>query len=144
VRNSGALAVVEGAGDHCAEYMTGGRLVVLGSVGRNFAAGMSGGVAYVLDRRGNFEYYLNRGMVELSGLESIEDETFVKNTIRQHIYWTGSAYAQEILDNWPAERDRFIKILPVEYKLALQKQKVAELDQKLFDIRAREEIDEKA
>jgi glutamate synthase (NADPH/NADH) large chain len=144
VRNSGATAVVEGAGDHCAEYMTGGRLVVLGDVGRNFAAGMSGGIAYVLDRRGNFEYYLNSGMVELSGLETIEDEEFVKNTIRSHIYWTGSAYAQSILDAWATERLRFIKILPVEYKLALQKQKVSELDAKLFDIRAREEIGEKA
>jgi glutamate synthase (NADPH/NADH) large chain len=144
VRNSGATAVVEGAGDHCAEYMTGGRLVVLGNVGRNFAAGMSGGIAYVLDRRGNFEYYLNSGMVELSGLDTAEDETFVKNAIRQHIYWTGSAYAQAILDAWQSEQQRFIKILPVEYKLALQKQKVAELDRKLFDIRTREEIDEKS
>jgi glutamate synthase (NADPH/NADH) large chain len=143
VRNSGATAVVEGTGDHCAEYMTGGRLVVLGNVGRNFAAGMSGGIAYVLDKRGNFEYYLNKGMVELSGLETLEDEIFVKNIIKNHVYWTSSLYALAILDNWETEKLRFIKILPVEYKLALQKQKIAELDQKLFDIRSREGIEDK-
>jgi len=140
VRNSGAIAVVEGAGDHCAEYMTGGKLVVLGNVGRNFAAGMSGGIAYVLDRRGDFEYYLNKGMVELSGLEEAEDEFFVKEALRKHIYRTGSAYAGEILRNWPEEKSRFVKVLPVEYKRALQQMKLAELDRKLYDIREREEI----
>ncbi|MDR2096991.1 MAG: glutamate synthase large subunit [Spirochaetaceae bacterium] len=148
VRNSGALAVVEGAGDHCAEYMTGGRLVVLGSVGRNFAAGMSGGVAYVLDRSGEgerpFEYFLNSSMVELSRLENIEDETFVLDALEKHIYWTGSAYAKAIRDNWAAERLRFYKVLPVEYKRALEEQKIAELDRKLYDIRKREEISEKS
>ncbi|MDR2445595.1 MAG: glutamate synthase large subunit [Spirochaetaceae bacterium] len=153
VRNSGALAVVEGAGDHCAEYMTGGRLVVLGSVGRNFAAGMSGGIAYVLDRYGNgkggaadhpFEYFLNSSMVELSRLESIEDEAFVLDAIEKHIYWTGSAYAKTIRDNWAAERLRLYKVLPVEYKRALEEQKLAELDRKLYDIRKREEISEKS
>jgi glutamate synthase (NADPH/NADH) large chain len=150
VRNSGATAVVEGAGDHCAEYMTGGRLVVLGRVGRNFAAAMSGGIAYVLDRQESgaeshpFEYYLNKGMVELSGLEESADETFVKNAIRNHVYWTGSAYAQSILDNWEHLRERFIKILPVEYKLALQKQKLEEIDRKLYDIRLKEELEGKS
>jgi glutamate synthase (NADPH/NADH) large chain len=149
VRNSGALAVVEGAGDHCAEYMTGGRLVVLGSVGRNFAAGMSGGIAYVLDRSGSvgghpFEYFLNSSMVELSRLESIEDEAFVLDSIEKHIYWTGSAYAKTIRDNWAAERLHFYKVLPVEYKRALEEQKIAELDRKLYDIRKREEISEKS
>jgi glutamate synthase (NADPH/NADH) large chain len=140
VRNSGATAVVEGAGDHCAEYMTGGTLVVLGEVGRNFAAGMSGGAAYVLDHRGNFEYYLNSGMVELSGIEESADENFVKEAIRKHIYWTGSAHAAKILSHWAEEKPRFIKILPVEYKRALEQQKLAELDRKLSKIRENEEL----
>jgi glutamate synthase (NADPH/NADH) large chain len=144
VRNSGAVAVVEGTGDHCAEYMTGGRLIVLGAVGRNFAAGMSGGIAYVLDRAGNFEFFLNRGMVELSGLDNEEDESFVKEQIGKHIYWTGSAHAKTIMDNWGEYRGRFIKILPVEYKRALQQMKLAELDRRLFEIREQEDIVERA
>ncbi|MDR1596509.1 MAG: glutamate synthase large subunit, partial [Treponema sp.] len=144
VRNSGATAVIEGAGDHAAEYMTGGRIIVLGTVGRNFAAGMSGGIAYVLDKKGDFEYFLNRGMVELSGLDTEEDETFVKLQVEQHIYWTGSSYAKNILNNWGEYKPKFVKILPVEYKIALQKMKLAELDRKLYDIREREEIAERA
>jgi glutamate synthase (NADPH/NADH) large chain len=141
VRNSGAVAVVEGTGDHCGEYMTGGRLIVLGAVGRNFAAGMSGGIAYVFDRKGDFEYFLNRGMVELSGLDNEEDENFVKDMIRKHIYWTGSEYAKTILDEWTDYRPKFIKILPVEYKRALQQMKLAELDRKLYEIREKEELE---
>ncbi|HPQ01614.1 MAG TPA: glutamate synthase subunit alpha, partial [Termitinemataceae bacterium] len=140
VRNSGAFAVVEGVGDHGAEYMTGGRLVVLGRVGRNFAAGMSGGIAYVLDRDGDFEFFLNKGMVELSRLDNEEDENFVKDMIRKHVYWTGSEYARSILDNWSSFRSLFIKVLPVEYKRALQQMKLAELDRKLFEIREQEDI----
>jgi glutamate synthase (NADPH/NADH) large chain len=140
VRNSGAFAVVEGTGDHCAEYMTGGRLVVLGAVGRNFAAGMSGGIAYVLNVNGNFEYFLNRGMVELSGLDNEEDESFVKEEIRKHVYWTDSTYAKAILDNWVENKSKFIKVLPVEYKRALEQMKLAELDRKLYEIRELEEI----
>jgi glutamate synthase (NADPH/NADH) large chain len=140
VRNSGATAVVEGTGDHCAEYMTGGRLVVLGRVGRNFGAGMSGGIAYVLDRTGDLEFFLNKGMVELSHLDNEEDETFVKETIRKHAYWTGSAYAQGILDAWADNKGFFVKVLPVEYKRALQQMKLAELDRKLFEIREQEDI----
>jgi glutamate synthase (NADPH/NADH) large chain len=141
VRNSGATAVVEGTGDHCAEYMTGGRLIVLGAVGRNFAAGMSGGIAYVLDLNGKFEYFLNKGMVELSGLDNEEDEKFVKETVSSHVYWTGSAYAKHILDNWIDFKPKFIKVLPVEYKRALQQMKLAELDRKLYEIREREELE---
>jgi glutamate synthase (NADPH/NADH) large chain len=144
VRNSGAVAVVEGAGDHCAEYMTGGRLIVLGAVGRNFAAGMSGGIAYVLDTAGNFAFFLNKGMVELSGLDNEEDERFVKDTIGKHLYWTGSAYARDILDRWGALRALFVKVLPVEYKRALQQMKLAELDRKLFEIREKEELTERS
>jgi glutamate synthase (NADPH/NADH) large chain len=144
VRNSGATAVIEGAGDHAAEYMTGGRIIVLGAVGRNFAAGMSGGIAYVLDKKGDFEYFLNKGMVELSGLDNEEDENFVKRQVEQHIYWTGSSYVKNILNNWGEYKPKFVKILPVEYKMALQKMKLAELDRKLYDIREREEIAERA
>jgi glutamate synthase (NADPH/NADH) large chain len=144
VRNSGAVAVVEGAGDHAAEYMTGGRLVVLGQVGRNFAAGMSGGIAYVLDVNGNFEYFLNRGMVELSGLDNGEDENFVKDSVKKHVYWTDSAYAKSILADWETQRLKFIKVLPIEYKRALQEMKLAELDRKLYEIREREDIEEKS
>jgi glutamate synthase (NADPH/NADH) large chain len=144
VRNSGALAVVEGTGDHAAEYMTGGRLVVLGQVGRNFAAGMSGGIAYVLDVNGSFEYFLNKGMVELSGLDNEEDENFVKDCIKKHIYWTESEYAKGLLDDWNVRKQKFVKVLPVEYKRALQEMKLAELDRKLFEIREREEIEVKS
>jgi glutamate synthase (NADPH/NADH) large chain len=143
VRNSGATAVVEGTGDHCAEYMTGGRVIVLGRVGRNFAAGMSGGIAYVLDTEGSFEYFLNQGMVELSGLDTEEDEIFVREEIGQHIYWTGSAYARGILYGWEDYRTKFVKVLPVEYKKALQEMKLRELDRKLYDIRLREDIAER-
>jgi glutamate synthase (NADPH/NADH) large chain len=144
VRNSGAIAVAEGAGDHCAEYMTGGRLIVLGPVGRNFAAGMSGGIAYVLDLHDTFEFFLNKGMVELSGLDNEEDEQFVKGAIGKHIYWTGSLYGQSILDSWENHRGKFVKVLPVEYKRALQQMKLAELDRKLYEIREKEEIAERA
>jgi glutamate synthase (NADPH/NADH) large chain len=144
VRNSGAIAVVEGVGDHAAEYMTGGRLVVLGQVGRNFAAGMSGGIAYVLDVNGNFDYFLNKGMVELSGLDNEEDESFVRDCVKKHIYWTDSAYAKDILANWEERKRLFIKVLPVEYKRALQEMKLAELDRKLYEIREREEIEVKS
>ncbi|MDR2245313.1 MAG: glutamate synthase large subunit [Treponema sp.] len=143
VRNSGAVAVVEGTGDHCAEYMTGGRVVVLGTVGRNFAAGMSGGIAYVLDTRGNFSYFLNKGMVELSGLDTEDDENFVKEQIGNHVYWTGSVYARGILDAWGDYKAQFIKVLPVEYKRALEEIKLAELDRRLREIRAQEEIAER-
>jgi glutamate synthase (NADPH/NADH) large chain len=132
--------VVEGTGDHCAEYMTGGRIVVLGSVGRNFAAGMSGGIAYVLNLNGNFEFFLNKGMVELSGLDNEEDENFVKDMIRKHVYWTGSEYAKNILDNWAEHKQKFVKVLPVEYKRALEQMKLAELDKRLYEIRVLEEI----
>jgi glutamate synthase (NADPH/NADH) large chain len=94
----------------------------------------------VLDRRGNFDFYLNKGMVELSGLDNEEDEKFVKEMIQNHVYWTGSAYAKDILDSWKESRRLFIKVLPVEYKRALQQMKLAELDRKLLDIREQEDI----
>jgi glutamate synthase (NADPH/NADH) large chain len=100
VRNSGAIAVVEGVGDHGCEYMTGGRVVVLGRTGRNFAAGMSGGIAYVLDVAGTFKARCNRQMVELESLDAIEDIEFVHDLIRRHIGYTASEHAARILDAW--------------------------------------------
>jgi glutamate synthase (NADPH/NADH) large chain len=144
VRNSGATAVVEGAGDHAAEYMTGGSLIVLGKVGRNFAAGMSGGIAYVLDVTNNFDYFLNKGMVDISGFENEDDEKFVKSSIERHIFWTGSVYAQRILDNWEENHRKFIKIFPVEYKKALHEMKLAELNKALNGIREDQELVEKS
>jgi glutamate synthase domain-containing protein 2/glutamate synthase domain-containing protein 1/glutamate synthase domain-containing protein 3 len=116
VRNSGVHAVVEGMGDHGCEYMTGGRVVVLGHTGRNFAAGMSGGLAYVLDVDGEFHTRCNTGMVELEPLERADDITFVGNLIDRHVAYTGSAYAARILSDWIAMRSRFVKIVPRDYK----------------------------
>jgi glutamate synthase (NADPH/NADH) large chain len=101
---------------------------------------MSGGIAYVFNINGNFEYFLNQAMVETSGLDNMEDENFVKEMIQKHVYWTNSAYAQAILDNWTENRTKFVKVLPVEYKLALDKMRIAELDEKVYEIRRREEI----
>jgi glutamate synthase (ferredoxin) len=113
VRNSGARAVVEGVGDHGCEYMTGGRVVVLGKTGRNFAAGMSGGVAYVLDVNGNFARCCNKGMVDLEPLDD-DDWQLVRQMITTHIAFTKSAYAKKILDT--LERQPFVKVMPRDYK----------------------------
>jgi glutamate synthase (NADPH/NADH) large chain len=148
VRNSGALAVVEGVGDHGCEYMTGGVVVVIGKTGRNFAAGMSGGVAYVLDEEGDFAERCNMAMVELepvpeedylleklhhhggdidhkgrvdvSGDMTSHDEERLHQLISNHVHYTGSAKAKTILENWAAYRPKFRKIMPVEYKRALE------------------------
>ena len=100
VRNSGAIAVVEGAGDHCCEYMTGGRVVVLGKTGRNFAAGMSGGVAYVWDKDHDFDYYCNMGMVEINLVEETTYRKELHELVRQHYLYTGSKLARTMLDDW--------------------------------------------
>jgi glutamate synthase (NADPH/NADH) large chain len=149
VRNSGAIAVVEGVGDHGCEYMTGGVVVVLGETGRNFAAGMSGGVAYVLDESGDFSHRCNLAMVELQpvpsearalekfdhqggdlenhGLVDImrdmtrHDEQRLRTLIEKHRRYTGSEKARRILENWPAYAPRFVKVMPVDYRLALEK-----------------------
>ena len=123
VRNSGAIAVVEGVGDHACEYMTGGRVLVLGRTGRNFAAGMSGGIAYVYDVNGDFDYFCNMGMVELSLLETEDDEREVRTLLEKHIAATASPCAARILAAWDTERSRFIKVLPIEYKKWLAAQK---------------------
>lgn len=131
VRNSGATAVVEGAGDHCCEYMTGGRTVVLGKTGRNFAAGMSGGVAYVLNEDGNFDFFCNMEMVELSLIEDMSDNRELKGLIEKHLKYTGSAIAKRILNNWNEYVDKFIKVIPIEYKKVLHDEKAAAMQKKI-------------
>ncbi len=118
VRNSGAETVVEGVGDHGCEYMTGGRVVVLGPVGRNFAAGMSGGVAYVLDEDGVFPGLCNRQMVDLEPLEDAEDVAHLRRLIEAHVEHTGSDRGARVLERWP--RGSFVKVMPVDYRRALQ------------------------
>jgi glutamate synthase (NADPH/NADH) large chain len=142
VRNSGAVAVVEGTGDHCAEYMTGGRLIVLGKVGRNFAAGMSGGIAYVLDVNGDFDYYCNKGMVELSPVRDFDDQDFIIETLKKHIHYTDSSIAKQIILKWYDYLPKFVKVLPLEYKRALNEFKNKLIDEKLKAIREEEQIQE--
>jgi glutamate synthase (NADPH/NADH) large chain len=148
VRNSGAIAVVEGTGDHGCEYMTGGIVVVLGQTGRNFAAGMSGGIAYVLDEEGNFAERCNMAMVELEPVAEEEelnqrwnhssgdleghgrvdvmgdmarfDAERLHQLIENHARYTGSTRAREILDNWDSYKSKFRKVMPVEYRRALK------------------------
>ncbi len=119
VRNSGAYAVVEGVGDHGCEYMTGGRVVVLGRTGRNFAAGMSGGIAYVIDDDGLFARRCNRGMVELESLEEDEDIDLVRSMIARHAELTGSTRAAYLLSAWSSTASRVIKVIPRDYKRIL-------------------------
>jgi glutamate synthase (NADPH/NADH) large chain len=139
VRLSGATAVVEGTGDHGCEYMTGGTVVVLGRTGRNFAAGMSGGVAYVFDEDGGFARRCNTSMVALEPLlpdteqageaagrhEGVADEVLLRRLIEDHHKWTGSLRAREILDHWADSRERFVKVFPHEYKRALAERAAA-------------------
>jgi glutamate synthase (NADPH/NADH) large chain len=119
VRNSGARAVVEGVGDHACEYMTGGTVIVLGGTGRNFAAGMSGGFAYVLDLDGDFARRCNPAMVDLEPLVEPEDEVAVKRLIENHQKYTNSRRAAEILEKWTQYRPKFVKVFPKEYRRAL-------------------------
>ena len=134
VRNSGATAVIEGAGDHCCEYMTGGRVVVLGETGRNFAAGMSGGVAYVYDPRHTFDYFCNMDMVEIDLLEDSVSRKELLELIRQHYLHTGSALAGRMLDNWQHEVEHFVQVVPIEYKRVLEEEKMARLHEKIAGI----------
>ncbi len=134
VRNSGAIAVVEGAGDHCCEYMTGGRVVVLGKTGRNFAAGMSGGVAYVYDPDHSFDYFCNMEMVELNLVEDSVSRKELLELIRQHYLYTGSALAGRMLDDWHHYAEDFIQVVPIEYKRVMQEEQMAKLHEKIADI----------
>ena len=134
VRNSGAIAVIEGAGDHCCEYMTGGRVVVLGETGRNFAAGMSGGVAYVWDKNHNFDYFCNMDMVEINLVEESSYRKELHELIRQHYLYTGSKLALTMLDDWNRYVEDFIQVVPIEYKRVLQEEQVKKLQQKIADM----------
>ena len=134
VRNSGAIAVIEGAGDHCCEYMTGGRVVVLGETGRNFAAGMSGGVAYVWDKNHNFDYYCNMDMVEINLVEETQYRRELHELIRQHYLYTGSKLARTMLDDWQRYVEDFIQVVPIEYKRVLQEEQMRKLQQKIADV----------
>ena len=119
IRNSGALAVVEGVGDHACEYMTGGRIVVLGPTGINFGAGMSGGIAYVYDEGGQFDSLCNTDMIDLDPLNAA-DEKELKTLIENHVKYTGSPKAKRILENWDRECEFFVKVFPMEYRRALE------------------------
>ena len=121
VRNSGAIAVVEGVGDHGCEYMTGGRVLVLGKTGRNFAAGMSGGIAYVLDEQQLFDTLCNLEMVDLEPLTEKADIRFVRDRIVRHYQWTQSSLARRILENWRDMQGRFVKVMPIDYRKALER-----------------------
>jgi glutamate synthase (NADPH/NADH) large chain len=134
VRNSGAKAVVEGAGEHCCEYMTGGRVVVLGYTGRNFGAGMSGGVAYVWNREGDFDARCNMEMVELSLVDNRSDSQELMALIENHYRYTASPAAKTIIDN-PALLGEFMKITPIEYKKVLQEEQIRALQQKISEVR---------
>jgi len=142
VRLSGATAVVEGTGDHGCEYMTGGTVAVLGKTGRNFAAGMSGGVAYVYDEDGQFATRCNTSMVTLDKVLSAAEQTLndksgwhadetdeeqLKRLLQDHNRWTGSKRARELLDNWNEARHKFVKVFPSEYKRALSERKERQL-----------------
>jgi glutamate synthase domain-containing protein 2/glutamate synthase domain-containing protein 1/glutamate synthase domain-containing protein 3 len=126
VRNSGVQVVVASVGDHGCEYMTGGRVVILGEIGKNFAAGMSGGIAYIYDKESNLAQRINPEMVDLDTIETAEDEQEVKSMIESYIKYTGSQEANEILENWNSVKSKFIKVLPRDYKRVLNEQKEKE------------------
>ena len=123
VRNSGAQTVVEGTGDHGCEYMTGGVVVVLGMTGRNFAAGMSGGVAFVLDDAGTFQSRCNTGMVELETVTTKADKQLLHGLLTKHFMYTGSRKAKQVLDAFDATVPKFVKVMPVDYKRVLEERK---------------------
>jgi len=121
VRNSGATAVVEGVGDHACEYMTNGTVVVLGRTGRNFAAGMSGGIAYVFDEHGEFaRVRCNQAGVDLEPLFEREDLLLLESLIRKHVDYTGSPLGKRLLAHWPETVKNFVKVFPHEYKRILK------------------------
>ncbi len=123
VRNSGAVGVVEGTGDHGCEYMTGGRAVIIGKTGRNFGAGMSGGIAFVLDEDGTFPSRCNHEMIALEPLEEHEDLDLVQGLLERHLEYTGSSVAARILRDWPALAPKFVKVMPREYRRVLDEER---------------------
>jgi glutamate synthase domain-containing protein 3 len=134
VRNSGATAVVEGIGDHGCEYMTRGLVVVLGPQGRNFAAGMSGGVAYVLDEDGTFHSRCNTGMVELLKVDDDNDVRALRQLVQRHQQYTGSTVAERLLASWPRALAQFVKVLPSEYRKVLESMHLDSESMKLASI----------
>ncbi|EGL83965.1 ferredoxin-dependent glutamate synthase [Caldalkalibacillus thermarum TA2.A1] len=120
VRNSGARVVVEGVGDHGCEYMTGGRVVILGPTGKNFAAGMSGGIAYVLDENNTFKARCNTELIEFETLQDPEEIKEVKTMIEKHVYYTGSEHAKKILKQWDLVVSNFVKVIPKDYKRMIE------------------------
>jgi glutamate synthase (NADPH/NADH) large chain len=122
VRNSGVKVVVEGVGDHGCEYMTGGIVVILGETGRNFAAGMSGGIAFVFDGNKTFPKNCNMEMVLLDTLED-EDEQLLRKMIERHFHLTGSDLAEKMLNSWSTSFSKFVKVMPIDYKVVLEKRK---------------------
>ncbi|MDR2039667.1 MAG: glutamate synthase large subunit [Bacteroidales bacterium] len=134
VRNSGAIAVVEGVGDHCCEYMTGGRTVVLGSTGKNFAAGMSGGVAYVYDPDGTFDYFCNMEMVELSLIEDKTDDQELFRLISAHAHHTKSPLALRMVGDWENHLKHFLKVMPIEYKKVLHDEAMEAIRKKIAQV----------
>ena len=125
VRNSGVTAVVEGIGDHGAEYMTGGKMVVLGETGRNFGAGMSGGIAYVYDPDNDFASRCNMEMIGLEKLDEPEDLDLVQGLLERHFEYTESTVSENILNQWPKIADSFVKVMPLEYRRVLNEQEAA-------------------
>ncbi|MDD5669377.1 MAG: hypothetical protein PHE58_05040, partial [Candidatus Omnitrophica bacterium] len=126
IRNSGLYAVVEGVGDHGCEYMTGGRIVILGATGRNFAAGMSGGIAYVYNQDGTFKNKCNHEMVELQSSLDDEDVVTLKRLISNHYKYTKSARSKIMMDGFHNHLKHFVKVMPLEYKRVLEERKLAE------------------
>jgi len=120
VRNSGATAVVEGVGDHGCEYMTGGRVVVLGRTGRNFAAGMSGGIAYIYDASASFAPRCNPEFVDLERLDRAEDAALVLELLKRHVRYTGSTVAVRLLADWSAASKMFVKVMPRDFRRVLE------------------------
>ena len=148
VRNSGAIAIAEGCGDHGCEYMTGGVVVILGDTGRNFSAGMSGGIAYVFDEGDDFYEKCNRSMVEIKKMTSLPvnrdiseediendllnyDEARLKKILQKHIKYSNSVKAKMIIDNWEKMLSKFVKITPIEYRKALENKDIIKLKEKI-------------
>jgi glutamate synthase domain-containing protein 3 len=131
VRNSGATTVVEGAGDHGCEYMTGGLVVILGNTGRNFAAGMSGGIAYVFDEKAQFADNCNLEMVTLERLNDAEEIATLRGLIEEHVRRTGSKKGQRLLSNWVASTSQFVKVFPNEWRRVLGERAEAAQERKV-------------
>jgi len=142
VRNSGSHAVVEGVGDHGCEYMTGGRVVILGKTGRNFAAGMSGGIAYVLNMEGRLDYFCNKSLVSLEPVENLQDIHELQGMIHEHLLLTQSSVASKVLTHWEEYLPHFVKVIPYEYKKVLEEKKLKKIRRKLKATQSQTEVHE--